>query len=192
MPQLRYGKLIDLVIEVKPRTIIEIGVWNGTRAMEMGKAALNHRHRVHYTGYDLFEDANIETDAEEFNAKKNWSVEKVASRLREFKENNKGFKFKLIKGNTKETLVSGKHTADFAYIDGGHSVETILNDYEAVIGSKMIVFDDYYLPNDEGECPDTKIYGANIIVDIIEGAEIINTQDKVVGGGYVCLAVVRN
>jgi len=81
---------------------------------------------------------------------------------------------------------------DFAYIDGGHSVETIMNDYRAVQASKMIVFDDYYLPNDEGECPDTNIYGANQVVDAIEGAEVINTLDRVTGGGYVCLAVVRN
>ena len=192
MPQLRYNRIIDLVKEAKPETIIEIGVWNGTRAMEMSKEALRYHHRVRYIGFDLFEEANLETDAAEFNAKKNWSVDDVSKRLQAFKDNNKGFNFKLVKGDSNKTLIKPEQPVDFAYIDGGHSVETIRNDYEAVQASKMIVFDDYYLPNDEGECPDISIYGANQVVDAIEGAEVINTLDRVSGGGYVCLAVVRN
>lgn len=184
----RYARLIELVEQTKPETILEVGVYNGERAMEMAAAALKHHPKVHYSGFDLFEDASPETDSEEFNKKRNHSMESVRSRLAAFQGANPGFAFKLHKGNSRETLES--HAVDFAYIDGGHSVETIRGDYEAVKESKVVAFDDYYLPNATGECPDVRRFGANEVVDSLDGARIIDTGDPVAGGGYVCLAIV--
>lgn len=187
--QNRYSKLLDLVREAQPNTIVEIGVWNGRRACQMVSAALEVVGTVHYIGYDLFEEASEQTDKEEFNLKSHNSMGRVMERLGDFAKTHPSFSYELRKGNTRQTL---EHiNADFTYIDGGHSLETIRHDYEMTKGSKMIVFDDYYLPDAEGKCPDLELFGANKIVDPLE-PEIINTGDKVGGGGLVCLAVLRN
>lgn len=185
----RYAELMKLVEETKPATILEIGVWNGQRAMEMATVALKYSPKVHYAGYDLFDDATPETDEVEFNKKRTLTVAETRKRLNDFANMNPGFSFELHRGNTRQTLT--EQSVDFAYIDGGHSVETIRSDYEAVRFSQTVVFDDYYRPNDAGQCPDIVKFGANVIVDGIEGAKIIDTHDPVAGGGYVCLAVVR-
>jgi len=56
----------------------------------------------------------------------------------------------------------------------------------------VIVFDDYYKLDGIGIRPDIGFFGANKIVDEIEGHEILPSVDRVRGGGIVCLAVVRN
>lgn len=185
----RYDKLLELVEETKPATILEIGVYNGAQAIKMSEVAFRHSETVHYMGYDLFDDASPVTDAEEFNLKKTLSVQAVKDKLNSFAETHPGFTFELHRGNTRETLAD--RTADFVYIDGGHSVETIRSDYERTAKSPMVVFDDYYRPDAAGACPDLAKFGANEIVDAIAGAEVIDSTDPVKGGGIVCLAVVR-
>ena len=112
---MRYMKLLKAVREKSPKCIVEVGTWNGGRAMEM----LNLAPDAVYYGFDLFEDATPETDSEEFNIKKHYSVKDVEMRLT-------GFKAYLIKGNTRETLKTFKPEipVDFVWLDGGHSVET--------------------------------------------------------------------
>ena len=188
MAQKRYDQLIDLVEQAKPATILEIGVWNGVRAMQMAAAALKHSPKVHYDGFDLFEGATDQTDAEEFNKKAHNSIEAVCSRLAAFQNENPAFSFELHKGNTRETLTH--HVADFVFIDGGHSVDTIQNDYWAASASTVVVFDDYYRPNVDGECPDIAKFGANETVDSLDGATVLDSEDIVAGGGTVHLAVV--
>jgi predicted O-methyltransferase YrrM len=193
VPQ-RYNKMLPLIEEVQPKTILEIGTWSGDRATQLIQHALKFQPSVHYIGYDLFEDASPETDAEELNVKKHFSVEQVEKKLERFRQRieksymgKRSFTWELVKGNTRETL---KHqTVDFAYIDGGHSVKTIESDYEAVKNSKVVVFDDYYLRDEEGYIPDTSKYGANQIVDKIGAGVYVETSDRVNGGGYVTLAV---
>lgn len=165
-------------------------MWNGDRAIEMAQAALIYNEKVHYTGFDLFEDATPETNAAELNAKRNWSLHDVWQKLNAFRQANPGFTFELVKGNTRVTL-RGSLCADFVYIDGGHSVETIRNDYEATKLCPVVVFDDYYRPDADGRCCDLTKFGANAIVDEIDGAEVLPSEDPLVGGGIVCVAVVR-
>ena len=68
----------------------------------------------------------------------------------------------LVKGNTKETLKEYTAGADFYYIDGGHSEETINNDWhyvsEAMHKDSVALFDDYYKGGPEG-------MGCNRLVD---------------------------
>ncbi len=47
-------------------------------------------------------------------------------------KSNKTFTFELHKGDSKETVPACKaiETVDFAYIDGGHSYETVKADFE--------------------------------------------------------------
>lgn len=186
--QKRYAQLIELVEQVKPETIVEIGVWNGVRAMEMATAALKYHPEVHYTGYDLFEEATAETDEFEFNKKAHNTIEVVRSRLVAFASKNPGFTFDLVKGNTRETLAT--ITVDFVYIDGGHSVDTIYSDYLGVEDSKVIVFDDYYSPDASGACPDLEKVGANKTVEFLGTyARVLESTDVVTGGGIVHLAI---
>ena len=182
----RYNQLLNIVAEVQPKTILEIGTWNGMRACEMALTALHFNESVHYYGFDLFEDANETTDREEFNVKAHNTHDAVSARLAMVQRKMPGFTFTLIKGNTRETMAIGTFCADLVFIDGGHSVDTIKSDYEAVKTSPVIVFDDYYQGG-----PDTSLYGANQAVDAIEGVEVLPSTDPVAGGGTVSIAVLR-
>lgn len=187
---MRYEQIVELVGQVKPASIVEIGVYNGVRAVAMAEEALKHKSEVHYQGFDLFEDATPQTDKEEFNAKKTQSVKQISARLDEFKSKNPGFTYELVKGNTRQTLYP--QAVDFAFIDGGHSVETIRSDYEALKDSKFVLFDDYYKRDPAGGIPDLDVFGANLIVDEINHAKVLPSTDKVIHGGIVHLATVDN
>lgn len=190
----RYEELLKYVRRVKPSTITEIGTWNGDRAIAMAKEALKHNTVVRYTGFSLFEDGTNETDAEEFNVKEHVSLEAVTAKLEAFAKDHDGFSFHLIKGNTRYTLKKRIIFNDFAFIDGGHSVETINSDYQALAGCKFIVFDDFY----SGKNPNVDIrkVGCNVLVASLMGegknVSIVPPRDKVKGGGFVQLAVLDN
>lgn len=141
----RYNQLVDLIALTKPRLIVEVGTHRGGRAMMMCQVALSYRNNVHYIGYDLFEDATEETNTMEMNGKGAGSITAAQQKLDLLKQHNPDFTYSLVKGNTRETLHGKNIMADFVFIDGGHSVETIRGDYEALKGSKYIVFDDFYV-----------------------------------------------
>ena len=184
----RYEKMSQLIEQVKPKTILEIGTWSGDRAMQLVEDALKYQPRVHYIGYDLFEEATEETDREELNVKRHFSQDEVNARLDKFRRRTRlNFTWELVRGNTRETLKP--QSVDFAFIDGGHSLQTIRSDYEAVKNSKMIVFDDYYLPDENNAMPDVENWGANKIVEQIGATVFTDTNDRVKEGGYVTLAV---
>ena len=118
----RYEELLAEINRSKPARILEIGVWNGKRAIEMCQWG------AEYVGFDLFEEATAETDELEKNVKSHNTVEAVAERLAAA-----GVKAELIRGNSRETLPAYQGDKfDLAFIDGGHSVETIRSDWEAV------------------------------------------------------------
>jgi hypothetical protein len=180
----RYKKLLDLIKVYEPRTIAEIGAWNGENAKRMISQASEISENVEYIGYDLFEEATSETDAEEFNVKKHFSEAEVYANI---KGTCPDAEVALIKGNTRETLRS--ICADFVWLDGGHSVETIESDYEACKHSKVIVFDDYYVADEQGRMPDINKVGCNRVVEKLPHT-VIETRDPVSGGGYINIAVV--
>jgi predicted O-methyltransferase YrrM len=165
----RYFKLVELVKELQPKHIVEVGTWNGKRATEMLAVS-----NAYYTGFDLFEEATPDTDEEEMNVKPHAEMVEIAKRIESCGFN----KFKLIRGNTRETLPKWIESDDFqpfdfAFIDGGHSVETIKSDYEhikkAISPGGVIVLDDYYIPEFEG-------FGCNFIDD----GEVLNWVDRYV------------
>ena len=55
--------------------------------------------------------------------------------------------------------------ADLVFIDGGHSVETVENDFDRLRGCKNILMDDYYTPCNRGLCPDVTKFGCNQLVE---------------------------
>ena len=104
--------------------------------IEMALAAFENVDKVYYKGYDLFEDADEFTDRTELNTKPHNLYKAVEKRLNEFKQYvkekmNKEFTFDLIKGDTKKTLTEQKDF-DIAYLDGGHSFETVKHELQYV------------------------------------------------------------
>lgn len=152
---MRYDELIALAAAKKPDTLIEIGTHVGKRA-----AALK-AHCKRYFGFDLWESGNDETDKRERNGKGRSTIEQARQALH-------GVEFELIPGDTRITLpefVKRGEKADFVFIDGGHSVETIASDFDCIRKilnpGAVVVFDDYYLPEVSG-------FGCNRIVAEVE------------------------
>jgi uncharacterized Rossmann fold enzyme/predicted O-methyltransferase YrrM len=175
----RYRQFTDIIEVIRPKTIIEIGTNTGKRAEDLCREALKYRSAVHYIGYDLFEDANPVTNAAEKNKKRPASERAVSELLSSIP----GVTFELVKGNTRTTLHGTEMVADLVFIDGGHSVETIAGDYDAVKQSSCIVFDDYYT---SGE--DTKKFGCNEVVKHLPH-ELLPREDSH-GGLSIKMAVV--
>ena len=82
----RYGQLATLVRSYNPNKIVEIGTWNGGRAIEMALASFEKIDKFHYIGFDLFEEATDETDKLELNIKQHNTYGAVFNRLTEFTE----------------------------------------------------------------------------------------------------------
>jgi predicted O-methyltransferase YrrM len=184
----RYAQLLDLIAKHKPFRILEVGTWNGARACELIGEALKHRPEVTYTGFDLFEDATPETDAAESNVKRHFTLEQVDDRLRQFCH-GKPVLYELVKGNTRETLHRQTWYADFVWLDGGHSIDTIASDYQALKHCQTVAFDDYYTNDEQGRGIDTSVFGCNQLVAGLPHV-LLPVKDPVRGGGYVQIAVV--
>ena len=176
----RKKALYKLVEHNKPTSIVEVGTWNGVNALSMCSIALNFHKEVTYYGFDLFETATAENDEKELNVKAHANYNDVVALFEDFKKSHPGFNYYLFCGNSNDALFNAKmgddsqpwRTADFAFIDGGHAVETIAKDYEALKDCRTIVFDDLYLPDEKGVCVDINKFGCNKVVDQLNGARI--------------------
>lgn len=156
----RYHQLVRIIREEHVGAIVEIGTWTGERALQMIQAAAGFRpiEEVMYFGYDLFEQQTMQDLKNEF-SKESWPEEVVRRRLAAT-----GAVIKLFKGKTKDTLPSSlPFGADLYFIDGGHSEQTIENDWrwvsDMLTSRSVVVFDDYYV----GDHPAGS--GCNKIVD---------------------------
>lgn len=156
----RYLNLLILILIYRPKKILEIGVYNGRRSLQMIEAAKIFNKDIFYYGFDLFEDTN-KTIIKKERSKK---ASRKSDILRRLSQHAKVF---LFKGFTKQTLKKfakkNKKEIDFAFIDGGHKVGTIANDYyycnKICKKKSIIVFDDFYSLNK----PNTKMFGSNKI-----------------------------
>ena len=115
---------------------------------------------VSYWGFDLFEDMTLELNEKE------WGKPRLAPAMKavEGRLRATGALVKLVRGNTRVTLskfVPVMEFMDLIFIDGGHSLETIDNDWRWA--SKLMelhtvcLFDDYY--------PDREDVGAKRLID---------------------------
>lgn len=152
---MRYDRLIALATQKKPDVLIEIGTHKGARAK------LLKAHCKKYYGFDLWESGNDVTDKRESNGKGRSTKAQAEQALA-------GADFELIAGDTRETLPAFWERGievDFAWIDGGHSIETIDSDWRWIrrmlAPGAVVVFDDYYTPERAG-------FGCNVIVAGIE------------------------
>jgi len=196
----RYRQLADIIRHYKPKTLTEVGTWNGGRAIEMALAAFEYTDRFTYFGFDLFEEATAVTDDIEMNSKQHHTIELIENRLKEFKsrmkKKDKEFIFKLYKGDSKITLKKNKlaRNVDFAFIDGGHSYETVKADYLNLKKVPLLVFDDFFSKDEFGNQPIEKNMGVNKLIKEIEayGKIVLPSNDRVLGGGRTHIAFVAN
>ncbi|MBA7507589.1 hypothetical protein ES706_06309 [subsurface metagenome] len=151
----RYKYLFEIIRKNKCRKIMEIGTWNGEHALQMIEEAKRNfpPEEVQYYGFDLFELLDSETASKEF------SKSKIPPALEIVKEKleKTNAEIDLYQGDTRETLprvVNELPKMDFVFIDGGHSIEAIQNDWtytQKVMDEKTIViFDDYWNRDDAG------------------------------------------
>jgi len=152
-----------------PKTILEIGVFNGAFAKRMLLSATNSVNgNVSYTGVDLFEDLTSEVHKREISlwASKKASVYKDLSKI-------KNAKISLLKGYSSDLLplLEGKMKFDLILIDGGHSYKTVKSDFDfakkLINTNGAIFFDDYV--NSQGVLKEG--YGINKVVDDINRAK---------------------
>lgn len=133
---------------------VEVGTWNGTRAIHLANEAFaSVADNVHYSGFDTFEDGNDR--AVEGDTKPDASAAFVSRRLSIYatvmKRLGKNFTFDLHKGLSADTLPQADLTqATFAYIDGGHSTESVRTDYLHLKHVPYIVFDDIIKEPEDG------------------------------------------
>ena len=188
------NKLVEIVKQKKPNHFLEIGVFCGVTSRNICELLnIIHRGNFTYTGIDLFGD-EIEDNKEvkpsyvtnqkfsnpfkhiyyNLYLKENLnSIDSVKKFLQKF-----GNKINLYKGNSNKLLKNlNIKNIDFAFIDGGHSYQTTLNDIEVVHqnmkGRKgTIVCDDYqdasYI-TDVKKAIDYYVKRENLSLRLIEG-----------------------
>ena len=200
----RYKQLADTIRHYKPKSIIEVGTWNGGRAIEMALAAFENQDEILYRGFDLFEDATSETDDEEFNLKAHNTQSAVIKRLQDFRakmmEKEKVFTFEIGKGNSREILKDRKDlNADFVLIGGGNSIKTTRSDYDNLKHNPIVLIDNYYREDEEKLNAPKQYHGTNKVVDSLPKGKkdgvrrwVIPSQDQVRGGGHTHIVVILN
>ncbi len=176
----RYHHLFDTIKEVKAKHILEVGVWNGKRAVEMIREAQKYSPQVSYYGFDLFEDLGTLGYTNELSKMppREADVLKLLSATHA--------SVTLFKGNTLLTLkteASRVPKVDFVFIDGGHSVETIREDWQNIQAymhdSTVVIFDDYWRNRTDAGCKTVvdQIDRAVFDVVILPEIDIFNNSD---------------
>ena len=161
-----YGdNILELINEYNPKNVLEVGVFCGVTARNICELLdKNHKNSFSYIGVDLFGNNKASSDDEieplflknqkfsnpfktlfyNYIKKENLnSIESVHKLLKKF-----GDKIKLIQGDTREILENlSLESIEFAFLDGGHSYETVMNDLN-ILEKKLrknaiILCDDY-------------------------------------------------
>ena len=153
---------LDIVLNKKPKTFLEVGVFQGVTARNICDLLIEiHKNNFNYIGVDLFE-INQENISEVipntiflnpfkklyfkfFQKYDPYSLEAVKIFLKKYKEN-----IHLIKGNSNIILKKiDMSKIDFVFLDGGHEYETVINDLvcckEVIENNGTILCDDYDL-----------------------------------------------
>jgi len=163
----RWGEIyLSRLEKYKPKIFLEIGVFCGVTARNTCDYLFQvHRNNFNYTGIDLFGISKKSKEDEiepkflknqkfsnplknlyyNYILKENLnSLDSVKNLLKRYKNN-----INLIAGDTNTVLQEvNLKNVDFAFIDGGHSYKTVMNDlnilYENLKGkNKVLLCDDY-------------------------------------------------
>ena len=207
----RYAQLTQALSEMSCENLVEIGTWNGRRAQELSVAALRGNAAVTYQGFDLF-DALTDEELEDELSKRPPSQAEVEARLRRFQRRvsivsslrrpwrRRSFNFRLHQGYTRETLPAFKvanptFRAQFIFIDGGHSIETIRSDWEncgELVDVRGAIFmDDFY-----GNTKLAERFGCNQLIESLRDSprwmvEILPETDTIEGLGTIQIVRAR-
>ncbi len=146
----RYKQLFSEIRKIKAKNIMEVGTWNGNRAVQMiicAQEFVTNKPEIHYFGFDLFESMDKEIHKQEISK---WPPTQLEV---EEKLEKTGATIHLYQGYTQETLpaqLAVLPKMDFIFIDGGHSFETVENDWnyskQLMHEQTVVIFDDYW-PN---------------------------------------------
>jgi predicted O-methyltransferase YrrM len=150
----------------------------------MIEAALIFNNSIKYYGFDLFNDFQEDLLSKEF-SKQPQNIQLIKEKLNKYK------KVILYKGYTNKTLpifLKKKKKIDFAFIDGGHSIETIKNDWkytsQLIHKKSIVVFDDFY------ETDKMNNFGCNQVIknlnkkytsSLLPFTDLINFNKKKIG-----------
>ena len=175
----RYKYLFKLILNQKPKTILEIGVYKGKRSIEMMDLAQCFNKQIIFYGFDLFEKI-IKKKIKDELSKNPLSKDEIFTKLKNLFPKAK---INLIKGDTIKTLknLDIKNKIDFIFIDGGHSLNTIKKDWQNVKKlihrNSLVVFDDYY----DDEHISKKFGSKNIIKNLGKNyiSKILPSNDKI-------------
>lgn len=159
---------------------MEIGTWTGDRALTMIKLAKRYRSakEIDYYGFDLFGQMTIERFDEE---KSKWppTQQEACEKL-----SATGANIHLFQGDTMKVLpeMAGKlPKMDLIFIDGGHSLETIANDWywasQLMHDQTVVVFDDYWSGRTDAGCKVT-VDGINRSVYYVDLLPIVDKFKK--------------
>jgi len=163
----RYRNLANEVRSLKPRFIVEVGVYRGDCSEMLIKEALKLGDAVDYWGFDLFAEAITDDVLVEERSLLPISIRDVEKRL-----GRPGATLHLVGGDTKETLAAADLPApDLVFLDGGHLYETVRSDWEnleRVLHPRSVVYFDDYL---SGASLQHEPGGVNRVVDSLDTSE---------------------
>lgn len=151
----RWQHLSRIIEANQSRKILEVGTYKARHAIEMIDVAkkFHPAAEVEYVGFDLFEQMTAAIQEREL-AHDPPVMAEVKERLE-----GTGANIRLYPGMTEETLpraIQELPPMDLILIDGGHSIETITNDWNCVRqlmdDNTVVVFDDYYSDRDDAGC----------------------------------------
>lgn len=151
----RYKYLFSSIRQVKAVRIAEVGTWTGDRAVQMIAVArkVSPTETIEYYGFDLFEAMTDDVYKSEV-SKRPPKQKEVEGRL-----SKTGARIHLYQGDTRVTLpsvVAGLPNMDFIYIDGGHHIDTIKSDWNAIRQlmhpGTIVIFDDYWRNRADAGC----------------------------------------
>jgi len=155
----------------KCTSFLEVGVFNGHFAERILKTASKSTpdSKLHYLGVDLFKEGLTQDKHAAEVSLYPRTLTEVQSRLCKFDNT----KVELIQGDSTKVLpLIPKHLKfDVIHIDGGHSFETVQNDWKnvmEVIGPRTVVFFDDYT-NRRGVTKGG--FGVKKVVDCIDSSK---------------------
>lgn len=136
----------DLIRITKPESMLEIGVGSGDTLESYLNVAETYTDEVRYIGFDTFSEGPPEDETAHLNRRIQnadnergfWQMHHTSKG--EVQSIPDGYEVEcqvqLIEGNTRDTLEETNidiSPVDLVYIDGGHSYDTVQNDFRGII-----------------------------------------------------------
>jgi predicted O-methyltransferase YrrM len=164
----RKNYLLKYAKSQKVNSILEIGVFNGNFAERLLKIVTNNspKSKIYYLGVDLFAEGFTEAKYISEISLYPQSFSNIQRKLSKFKN----VTVELIQGDSVNVLaeIPNNKTFDIIHIDGGHSYDTVLQDWlnvsKLMNHSSAVFFDDY--TNSRGVTKGQ--FGVNEVVDHID------------------------